>query len=100
MSLITREERFNCISNLTVRETLLYMAKLRLGGSCTNEERAQRVDELVLMLGLTKCKDVRLGSEAVRGISGGEKKRVGIGLGLIASPKVSRPVHQVPQHAR
>ena len=41
-----------------------------------------------MMLGLTKCRDVRLGSETVRGISGGEKKRVGIGLGLIASPKI------------
>lgn len=40
VSLITREERFNCISNLTVRETLMYMARLRLGGNTTDEQRA------------------------------------------------------------
>ena len=40
VSLITREERFNCISNLTVRETLMYMARLRLGGNTSDEQRA------------------------------------------------------------
>ncbi|EGB12537.1 hypothetical protein AURANDRAFT_19424, partial [Aureococcus anophagefferens] len=45
-------------------------------------------DEIIDLLGLTKCAHVRIGSETVRGISGGEKKRVAVALGLIAHPRV------------
>lgn len=88
VSLIAKEDQFSCISNLTVSETLMYMARLRLGGTTTVADRESRVDELISMLGLDKCRDVRLGSETVRGISGGEKKRVGLGLGLVSSPSI------------
>ena len=66
----------------------MYMARLRLGGTTTVVDRESRVNELISMLGLEKCRDVRLGSQTVRGISGGEKKRVGIGLGLVSSPSI------------
>lgn len=87
VSLISKEEQFNCISNLTVAETLMFMARLRLGG-LSMSDREVRVNELISMLGLEKCRDVRIGSATVRGISGGEKKRVGLGLGLVSSPRI------------
>ena len=44
------------------------------------------VDELIESLGLTSCADTLIGSELVRGISGGEKKRVAIGVELVTNP--------------
>jgi len=37
-------------------------------------------------LGLLGCKDTLIGNEAVRGVSGGEKRRVSIGVHLIDNP--------------
>ena len=88
VTLVSKEEHFDCISTLTVREVLMCMARLRLGGDAGPAEHAARVDEVIAMLGLQKCAHVRLGSSTVRGVSGGEKKRVGIGLGLVSSPAI------------
>jgi ABC-type multidrug transport system ATPase subunit len=87
ITLISKEEHFDCISLLTVREVLMCMARLRLG-HLDSAGQGARVDEVIAMLGLQKCAHVKLGSSMVRGVSGGEKKRVGIGLGLVASPRV------------
>ena len=37
---------------LTVRETLMYSARLRLSGKITTREKAQRVEDLIRELGL------------------------------------------------
>lgn len=44
------------------------------------------VDELIESLGLADCANTLVGSELVRGISGGEKKRVAIGVELVTNP--------------
>ncbi len=46
------------------------------------------VDDLLSKLGLTKAADTVVGDAKVRGISGGEKKRLSIGCELIASPNL------------
>lgn len=46
------------------------------------------VDELIDLLGLEKVWNTRIGSDQVRGISGGEKKRVNIGVELIQTPNL------------
>ncbi|KAJ3103624.1 ATP-binding cassette sub- G member 2 [Phlyctochytrium planicorne] len=74
--------------NLTVKETLSYAAKLRLPTILTKAEKDQRVEETILELGLTKCKDTRIGDSDVRGISGGEKRRAAIGMELITQPSI------------
>ena len=38
---------------LTVRETLMYSARLRLSGKISTREKAQRVEDLIAELGLT-----------------------------------------------
>ena len=68
---------------LSVRETLLFYARLQLPSSVTKEERKKRVEKLIDDLGLRKVADTKIGNEARRGISGGEKKRVAIGVQLI-----------------
>ncbi|CAM6089346.1 unnamed protein product [Calypogeia fissa] len=73
---------------LTVRETLLYSARLRLSNSMPLAEKKIRVDNMIKQLGLTHCADTRVGNEKVRGASGGERRRVSIGSDLIHDPAV------------
>ncbi|CAI9787658.1 unnamed protein product [Fraxinus pennsylvanica] len=71
---------------LTVEETLTYSARLRL---CGGREKAKiRVEMLLKELGLDHIAGVRIGSESNRGISGGEKRRVAIGVDLVHDPAV------------
>ncbi|KDP31788.1 hypothetical protein JCGZ_12249 [Jatropha curcas] len=71
---------------LTVEETLLYSARLRLQGKFQTAE--SRVGELLKELGLEHVANVRIGSESNRGISGGEKRRASIGVDLVHDPDV------------
>ncbi|CAK9133255.1 unnamed protein product [Ilex paraguariensis] len=71
---------------LTVEETLMYSARLRLHGGLNKAEA--RVKELLKELGLDHVAGVRIGSESARGISGGEKRRVSIGVDLVHDPAV------------
>mmetsp|Transcript_33883 Transcript_33883/g.59055 ORF Transcript_33883/g.59055 Transcript_33883/m.59055 type:complete len:608 (-) Transcript_33883:23-1846(-) len=74
------------LSTLTVKETIQFSADLRTPYS--TEEKARRVNQLIDDLRLTKCKDTLIGSQKRRGISGGEKKRVCIGIELITNPSL------------
>ncbi|KAJ3135389.1 hypothetical protein HK100_002751, partial [Physocladia obscura] len=73
---------------LTVRETLMFSAQLRLPESVPTREKKKRVEEVMAALGLTHVADVRVGGHGKRGISGGEKRRVSIGVELVTSPAV------------
>ena len=77
-----------CLWNLTVRETVMFAAKLRLPQSTPENVKDERVTELVELLGLSHIADSIIGKEGRRGISGGERKRVSIGVELITSPDV------------
>jgi ABC-type multidrug transport system ATPase subunit/ABC-type multidrug transport system permease subunit len=74
------------LANLTVRESIQFSADLRT--DLSTEEKKYRVDKLLDDLLLTKCEDTYIGSQNVRGISGGEKKRVCIGIELITNPSI------------
>jgi ABC-type multidrug transport system ATPase subunit len=74
--------------NLTVEETLLYASKFRLPSSMTLKAKKARVDEIIMDLGLHACRHTPIGGGDLRGISGGERKRVSIGIELITQPKV------------
>jgi len=73
---------------LTVSEALLFAARLRLPEYVTDAEKRQRVEDVLEQLGLTHVRDSRIGGSHARGISGGEMRRVSIGLELVASPDV------------
>ena len=70
--------------HLTVRQALTFAARLRLSG--TDEQRAQRVEELIGQMKLEKCADALIGGGMLRGVSGGERKRVCIATELISKP--------------
>ncbi|KAF8061676.1 hypothetical protein FPV67DRAFT_1509891 [Lyophyllum atratum] len=79
---------------LTVYEALLFAARLRLPENVQDIEKRELVDELMAKLGISSLKKVRIGYNGdvgggkARGISGGEMRRVSIGLELISRPDV------------
>jgi len=75
-------------ANLTVRETLMIAARLRLPESMEASEKEARAEGVISELGLTKVRDSFIGSEFQRGVSGGEKKRVNVGIELVCNPSV------------
>lgn len=74
--------------HLTVFETLAYAAVLRLPRKLTKEEKIQQTEMVVLELGLTKCRNTIIGGPLLRGISGGERKRVSIGQEMLVNPSL------------
>ncbi|KAI9104127.1 P-loop containing nucleoside triphosphate hydrolase protein [Phlyctochytrium arcticum] len=73
--------------NLTVRETIATAALLRLPSKqYTKAQKLQRVEDVMAQLGLSHVADTRVGNSQTGGISGGEKKRVSIGIELVTDP--------------
>jgi ABC-type multidrug transport system ATPase subunit len=70
----------------TVRETAVMAARLRLGKQSTSA-KTKRAEDVLQMLGLTKAMETKVGDGArVKGISGGEMKRLGIACEIVSSP--------------
>jgi ABC-type multidrug transport system ATPase subunit len=73
---------------LTVRETLLFSANLRLPESATRAVKQSIVDMTLQELGISHIANSRIGGNGAGGISGGEKRRVSIGIELVTSPSI------------
>ena len=71
----------------TVREYLLFHANLRLTGYSVRE-RCERVEETIVELGLSKSANSQIGDHFKKGLSGGEKRRVSIGVELLAASEI------------
>jgi ABC-type multidrug transport system ATPase subunit len=69
-------------ADLSLRRTLSYAAELRLSG-LDPDARRSLVDRTLTRLGLLGCAETRVGS-----LSGGQRKRVSIGVELLAEPDV------------
>lgn len=76
------------LPTLTVTETLLFHARLRLPRGSDEAAILNRVQEVLKVLGLTHCGHVYVGGEELKGISGGEKRRLSIGIQLLSNPAV------------
>ncbi|KAI4348846.1 hypothetical protein L6164_009516 [Bauhinia variegata] len=74
--------------HLTVRETLTYAARLRLPKTLTKEQKEKRAIDVIHELGLERCQDTMIGGSFVRGVSGGERKRVSIGNEILINPSL------------
>ncbi|KAF3328958.1 ABC transporter G family member 7 [Carex littledalei] len=83
---VRQEDLF--FSQLTVRETLSLASELQLPNSLSPESKDKYINNLLFKLGLVNCADSIVGDAKVRGISGGEKKRLSLACELIASPSV------------
>ena len=71
---------------LTVRETLRFIAQNSLAGA-DSAAIDSRVAETLDLLRLNECADTTVGNALMRGISGGELKRVTVGEGLITNAR-------------
>ncbi|CAF1467821.1 unnamed protein product [Adineta steineri] len=74
--------------SLTVEETLRYTAELRLPRTFTDKERFARVEEVLGDMGITHVRNVIVGTPMKKGISGGERKRLCVGMQLLNRPQL------------
>ncbi|WOL14869.1 ABC transporter G family member 5-like [Canna indica] len=71
---------------LTVEETLMFSAEFRLPRSLSAAIKKSRVQALIDQLGLRSAAKTIIGDEIHRGVSGGERRRVSIGMDIIHDP--------------
>lgn len=75
------------MEDLTVFENLYYAARLCFG-QLPKEECAERVEKLLTQLGLSEIRNLKVGSSLQKIISGGQRKRLNIGLELLREPTI------------
>ena len=76
------------IGTLKVREHLEFLATLKLG-NFSKVERQKRIDELLIQFGLKKCENTVIGVRGqVKGISGGEMRRLSFVSEILAKPSL------------
>lgn len=74
------------LSQLTVRETLWIAALLRMEDRVGREERLARVEMLEGILGLTEARETVVGDVFKKGLSGGQRRRLSIGVEIVNLP--------------
>ena len=82
------DQEDHLIPTLTVYETVLNSALLRLPRDMSFGQKQARVIEVLNELRILGIKDRVIGSDFKRGISGGEKRRVSIACELVTSPSI------------
>ena len=83
---IDQEDLF--LQSLTVFETILFSAETRLPESMPFSEKKKRVLDVIHVLGLSHVAQSRIGGTRGRGLSGGEKRRVSVGVELVTDPDI------------
>ncbi|CAL4117650.1 unnamed protein product [Meganyctiphanes norvegica] len=82
---VQQEDLF--IGVLTVKESLIFQATLRMDKNIPQKQRLARVEEVMIELGLTKCSDTLVGIPGrLKGISGGEMKRLAFACEVLTDP--------------
>ncbi len=75
------------IEDLTVFENLYYSAKLCFG-QYSDQQIEELVNKVLINLGLSETRDLKVGSTLQKTISGGQRKRLNIGLELLREPTI------------
>ncbi|PWA56732.1 pigment precursor permease, P-loop containing nucleoside triphosphate hydrolase [Artemisia annua] len=73
---------------LTVKETVYYSAELQLPKLMPRYEKRDRADKIIREMGLQDSLNTRIGGWGLKGLSGGQKRRVSICLELLTHPKI------------
>ncbi|CAI9105018.1 OLC1v1003846C1 [Oldenlandia corymbosa var. corymbosa] len=74
--------------NLTVEENLWFSARCRLEADLPKPEKVLVVERVIEALGLQPVRDSLVGTVEKRGISGGQRKRVNVGLEMVMEPSL------------
>ncbi len=75
------------MEDLTVFENLFFAARLCFGHH-SKEQITERVEKVLVSLGLSETRDLKVGSPMEKTISGGQRKRLNIGLELLREPAI------------
>ncbi|KAL4588538.1 hypothetical protein LXL04_001429 [Taraxacum kok-saghyz] len=73
---------------LTVKETVYYSAELQLPKLMPKSEKQQRADRTIREMGLQDSMNTRVGGWGIKGLSGGQRRRLSICLELLTHPKI------------
>ncbi|KAG7388235.1 hypothetical protein PHYPSEUDO_012893 [Phytophthora pseudosyringae] len=73
---------------ITVQEHLMFQAQLRMGNRVSLRACEKRIDEVMEQLGLVKCRNTLIGRASLRGISGGERKRLSFATEILTNPSL------------
>ncbi|KAI3752869.1 hypothetical protein L2E82_24909 [Cichorium intybus] len=76
------------ITTLTVRESVYYSAQLQLPDSMSKAEKKERAEITIREMGLQDSMNTRMGGWGVKGLSGGQKRRVSICIEILTRPKL------------
>ncbi|XP_058212810.1 putative white-brown complex homolog protein 30 [Rhododendron vialii] len=74
--------------NLTVEENLRFSARCRLAADLPKADKVLVVERVIECLGLQGVRDSLVGTVEKRGISGGQRKRVNVGLEMVMEPSL------------
>ncbi|KAH7511975.1 hypothetical protein FEM48_Zijuj12G0041000 [Ziziphus jujuba var. spinosa] len=74
--------------NLTVEENLRFSARCRLSADMPKPDKVLVVERVIEALGLQAVRDSLVGTVERRGISGGQRKRVNVGLEMVMEPSL------------
>ncbi|KAG8650382.1 hypothetical protein MANES_07G034600v8 [Manihot esculenta] len=83
---VTQDE--NLVTTLTVREAVYYSAQLQLPDSMSKSEKKERAEMTIREMGLQEAMNTRIGGWGVKGLSGGQKRRVSICIEILTHPKL------------
>ncbi|CAA7057995.1 unnamed protein product [Microthlaspi erraticum] len=73
---------------VTVKESLIYSAFLRLPKEVTKDEKMRFVDEVMELVELNSLKDAIVGLPGITGLSTEQRKRLTIAVELVANPSI------------
>ena len=76
------------LRELSVREVLMHSARMRLPSDWKYQRIKAKVNEIISFLGMSHVMNSIIGNEEERGVSGGQRKRVNIGMELVAEPSI------------
>ena len=88
---VMQEESFHATT--TVMEAMLFQAHMRMPRSVPMAAKRERARRLLKMAGLQGKEDMRVGGDLpggfpLRGLSGGEKRRLSLCCGVVGDPDV------------
>ncbi|XP_042485033.1 ABC transporter G family member 1-like [Macadamia integrifolia] len=76
------------MTTLTVKEAVYYSAQLQLPDSMPKAEKKERAESTIREMGLQDAMNTRIGGWSVKGLSGGQKRRVSICIEVLTRPKL------------
>jgi len=76
------------LRELTVEENIRHSAWMRLSTGLSHQQKMDRVHKVMESLDLLHIRNSIIGDELIRGISGGQRKRVNVAMELVANPSL------------